>query len=132
MTIIALFVSTSLIFLVLDAAMLTIVLRPLFERHLGEALLEAPRLAPAVLFYLLYMGGILYFVSLPALRDNAPVSALLNGALLGLLAYGTYELSNHAVMRDWHPGMVVTDMAWGAVLTGLSAWGGVMIARAVQ
>ncbi|WP_068111803.1 DUF2177 family protein [Tropicimonas marinistellae] len=131
MTILTLFLATGLIFLALDAVMLSTVLRPLFERHLGEGLLDDLRLGPAVAFYLLYMGGLMYFVSLPALRANAPTAALLNGALLGLVAYGTYELTSYAVMRDWHLSMTLVDMAWGAVLTGVSAWGGVLAARAI-
>jgi uncharacterized membrane protein len=54
-----------------------------------------------------------------------------NGAILGFVAYGTYELTSWTVMRDWHPSMVAVDMAWGATLTAVSAWGGVMAARAI-
>ncbi len=131
MIFLTLFVATSLIFLVMDAVMLTAVLRPLFDRHLGQGLLDDLRIAPAILFYLLYMGGVMWFVSVPALREDAPSAALLNGAVLGLLAYGTYELTSYTVMRDWHPSMVAIDMTWGAVLTGVSAWGGVLVARAL-
>ena len=86
----------------------------------------------AAIFYLLYLAGVLHFVSLPAFRAGAPVAALTEGALLGLLAYGTFELTSHAVMRDWSVSLVAADMAWGAALTGISAWGGVMIARALR
>jgi uncharacterized membrane protein len=71
----------------------------------------------------------LWFVSVPALRANDPVAALINGALLGLFAYGTYELTNYVTLRDWSLEQVLADTVWGAVLTGLSAWAGVMIAR---
>jgi uncharacterized membrane protein len=84
-----------------------------------------------VLFYLVYMAGVIWFAGWPALRDGTPVTALVNGAILGLVAYGTYELTSWTVMRDWHPSMVVADMAWGATLTAVSAWGGVMAARAI-
>ncbi|KPQ13119.1 MAG: putative membrane protein [Rhodobacteraceae bacterium HLUCCO18] len=129
---VVLFLATSLIFLVADAIMLRSVIQPVFARHLGDTLYGGGfRLLPAILFYFTYMGGILYFASLPALRADAPGLALLNGAILGLVAYGTYEFTSWAVMRDWHPQMVAIDVAWGAVLTGGAAWGGVLAARAL-
>jgi uncharacterized membrane protein len=126
------FIAASIIFLVADALMLRSVIQPVFARHLGEQLYEGGfRLVPAILFYLTYMGGILYFAAIPAIRADAPGLALLNGAILGFVAYGTYELTSWAVMRDWHPQMVAMDLAWGTVLTGGAAWGGVMVARAL-
>jgi uncharacterized membrane protein len=126
------FIAASIIFLVADALMLRSVIQPVFARHLGDTLYEGGfRLLPAVLFYLTYMGGILYSAAIPAIRADAPGLALLNGAILGFVAYGTYELTSWAVMRDWHPQMVAMDLAWGTVLTGGAAWGGVMVARAI-
>ena len=131
MSLLVLILATGLIFLIADAVMLTTVIKPLFERHIGETLLGGIRPVPAALFYLLYMAGVIWFAGWPALRDGTPHTALLNGAILGLVAYGTYELTSWAVMRDWHPAMVAVDMAWGTALTALAAWGGVMGARAV-
>ena len=62
--------------------------------------------------------------------DNA-VQALLAGALLGAMAYGTYEFTNFATLKDWHWRMVALDLAWGTALTGVSAWAGVVITRAL-
>jgi uncharacterized membrane protein len=132
MTYVVLFVATSIIFLVADAIMLRSVIQPLFAKHLGDQLYDGGfRLLPAVLFYLVFMLGVLWFAGIPALREGAPQMALLNGAILGLVAYGTYELTSWAVMRDWHPQMVAVDLAWGTVLTAGSAWGGVVAARAL-
>jgi uncharacterized membrane protein len=131
MSLIVLIVVTGVIFLVADALMLSNVIKPLFEQHLGETLLGGLRPVPASLFYALYMAGVVWFAGWPALRDGVPATALLNGAILGLVAYGTYELTSWTVMRDWHPSMVAVDMAWGTVLTAVSAWGGVMAARAL-
>ena len=131
MSLIVLIVVTGVIFLVADALMLSNVIKPLFEQHLGETLLDGLRPVPASLFYALYMAGVVWFAGWPALRDGVPATALLNGAILGLVAYGTYELTSWTVMRDWHPSMVAVDMAWGTVLTAVSAWGGVMAARAL-
>jgi uncharacterized membrane protein len=126
------FITTSVVFLVLDALMLGFVLGPVFRNHLGDSLLDDLRLGPALAFYLLYMAGLTYFAGLPALRDGAALPALLNGAALGLLAYGTYELTSWAVMRDWHPQMVAVDMAWGAVVSGICAYIGAKLALAIS
>lgn len=130
MTALILYLATALVFLVLDALMLNLVLAPMFRAQLGETMLDSPRLGPAVVFYLFYIAGVLWLVSLPALRDGVPVQALINGAILGAVAYGTYEFTNFATLRGWSWQMVITDVIWGAVLTGVSAWAGVMAARA--
>ncbi|SES31569.1 Uncharacterized membrane protein [Tranquillimonas rosea] len=131
MQVIVLYISTAVVFLAADAVMLRTVMKPLFEAQLGDAVLDSPRMAPAAVFYMFYVAGLLWLVSWPALRADAPMQALLNGALLGALAYGTYEFTSFAVMRDWSWKQVVIDGLWGTALTGVSAWAGVMIARAV-
>jgi uncharacterized membrane protein len=125
-----LYLVTAGVFLILDAIMLSSVMKPLFETHIGDLMADELRLGPAALFYLVYVAGVLWFVSVPALRADAPLTALLTGAALGVLAYGTYEFTNLATLRGWSWRMVVVDLTWGAVLTGVSAWAGVMVARA--
>ncbi|WP_370209017.1 DUF2177 family protein [Pararhodobacter marinus] len=127
-----LYVATAVIFLALDAVMLSLVMKPLFARHLGDAMRDSPMLGAAGAFYLAYVAGLVVLVSLPALRDADPMRALLYGALVGAMAYGTYEFTSMSVMKDWSWSMVVTDTLWGTVLTGFSAWAGVMIALRFQ
>ena len=112
--------------------MLNKVMKPLFETHLGDWLQLPIRIVPAAIFYLFYVGGVVWLVSWPALKNGTPVSALVSGAVIGALAYGTYEFTNYATLRLWSPQMVATDVIWGTVLTGFSAWAGVMIIRAFQ
>jgi len=126
-----LYLVTAGVFLILDAIMLSTIMKPLFESHIGDLMADELRLGPAALFYLVYVAGVLWFVSLPALRADAPGTALLTGAALGALAYGTYEFTNLATLRGWSWRMVIVDVTWGAVLTGVSAWAGVMVARAL-
>ncbi|MDH5798433.1 MAG: DUF2177 family protein, partial [Paracoccaceae bacterium] len=102
-----------------------------FADRIGGLMTDQVRWLPAALFYMGYLAGVLYLVSLPALKSGMPVQALLGGMVLGAVAYGTYEFTNYAILRDWHWQMVVSDTVWGAVLTGLSAWGGLLITRAV-
>ena len=125
-----LYATTATIFLILDAIMLTLVMKPLFTRHIGPLLVDPIRVAPAALFYLAYVAGLVYLVSLPAIRTGAPI--LLPALLIGLMAYGTYEFTSWSIMKDWHWQMVVTDTLWGAVLTAFSAWAGVMLTRMIH
>jgi uncharacterized membrane protein len=131
MQILILYVTTSIIFLAADAVVLRSVMKPLFVKHLGDAVLDSPRLGAAAAFYLFYVAGLLWLVSLPALREGAPLQALGNGMLLGAIAYGTYEFTSYAVMRDWSLQQVAVDGIWGTILTGGAAWGGVMLTRAL-
>lgn len=126
-----LYAITAIVFLALDAIMLTRVMSPLFERHIADQLLPELRLGAAVAFYLVYAVGILYFASLPALANGTPSTALLKGAILGALAYGTYEFTNFATLKGWSWQMVAVDLTWGTVLTGVSAWAGVTITRMI-
>jgi uncharacterized membrane protein len=123
---------TALIFLVIDAIMLTLVVKPLFVRHLGDTMRDSPMLAPAGLFYLAYVAGLVFLVSIPALRDANPGRAALHGAMIGAMAYGTYEFTSMSIMKNWSWSMVAVDTSWGAVLTGFSAWAGVTLMMRFQ
>jgi uncharacterized membrane protein len=122
-----LYISTFAIFLVLDALMLRFHMQPLFQRYIGHLMLENIRVLPAVGFYAAYIAGLLYLISWPALKTGVPV--LVPAAILGLMAYGTYEFTSYAIMKDWSPRMVATDVLWGGFLTAFSAWGGVAVTR---
>lgn len=108
-------------FLIIDAIWISAVMRPIFERNLGDLLLETPRLEAAAVFYAFYIAGVLYFAVGPALAAGSLRVALLNGALLGFLAYGTYEATNMATLKGWTYIMVAIDVVWGMTLTALSA-----------
>ncbi|MDX2482667.1 MAG: DUF2177 family protein [Pseudodonghicola sp.] len=131
MQILVLYAATVVIFFAADAVGLRLLIKPVFERHVAHLFADPFRAGPAVVFYLGYVAGVLWFVSVPALRAGDPLAALLGGVALGLLAYGTYEFTNYATLRDWSFEQVVIDMLWGGVLTGVSAWAGVMVARAI-
>jgi uncharacterized membrane protein len=129
MQLVTLYFSTAAIFLVIDAIMLRLYMAPLFERYIGPMMLENIRLAPAALFYMAYVAGLLYLVSVPALKSGAPI--LIPAAILGFMAYGTFEFTNYAILKGWNLRMVVTDVAWGTVLTAVSAWGGLAVTKAI-
>ncbi len=129
MQILTLYGLTFAIFLILDGVMLTLHMQPLFRRHLGDQLLENIRYIPAAAFYAAYIAGLIYLVSLPALKSGAPI--WIPAAIIGAMAYGTYEFTSYAIMKDWSPVMVATDLIWGTILTATSAWGGVVLTRLI-
>lgn len=105
---------------VLDAIWLATMTSRLYRRQLPGLLLDTPSWAPAVAFYGLYAVGVVVLVVLPALDHGYPLGrAVLYGALLGLVAYGTYDLTNQATLRGWSTVVTVVDMAWGASLTAV-------------
>jgi uncharacterized membrane protein len=129
MSVVYLYLTTAAIFLIVDMIGLRLLIKPVFEQHVGHLFAEEFRMGAAGLFYLGYVAGILWFVSLPALRDDDAMQALVGGVVLGLMAYGTYEFTNYATLRDWTMQQVVLDTLWGGALTGLAAWGGVTVVR---
>jgi uncharacterized membrane protein len=120
---------TVVVFLVVDAIWLKLVIRPLFERFVGHMLLDDPRLGVAAGFYALYCVGLLYFAAIPATEPGGGgvPAALRDGALLGAFAYGTYEATNYATLKSWNWRMVAVDVAWGTVLSAVSAAAGALV-----
>lgn len=115
-------------FLAIDALWLAVLMKPVYAAALGPLLADTPRWAPTVLFYLLYVAGLVVFAVLPGLRARRGRTAAALGALLGLLAYGTYDLSNYATLRGWPLALTAIDMAWGTVLSAVSATAGYLAA----
>ena len=124
-----LYVITTVIFLGLDAVMLKLHMQPLFQRFLGDQLLADIRIVPAGLFYLAYVAGLVYLISYPALKTGSAI--IIPAAIIGAMAYGTYEFTSYAIMKSWSPTLVAKDLAWGTVLTAFSAWAGVTLTRAL-
>jgi uncharacterized membrane protein len=106
--------------LVGDAAWLSYFAPAVFRPALGDILLVHPRWGAVIAFYPLYAVGIVIFPVALAMRQNSWLSAIAYGAALGFLAYMTYDLTNLATIKVWNVSLALTDMAWGAVLTGVT------------
>lgn len=114
----------------LDAIWLTTMTTRLYRRELPGLLLETPSWAPALAFYVLYAVGVMVLVVRPALDGEWSLGRVLGvGALLGLVAYGTYDLTNQATIRGWSMLVTAVDLAWGATLTATVAAIAVTAAR---
>ncbi|MEM9782762.1 MAG: DUF2177 family protein [Pseudomonadota bacterium] len=128
---VVLYFVTALIFLGADVVWIKLYVRQLFEQHVPELLLEDFRAGPAVAFYVLYVVGMLYFASAAGLSGKPLSRVALDAGFFGLLAYGTYAVTNYAVLKGWHPNMVMADLAWGTLATATSAVLGLVVVRAM-
>jgi uncharacterized membrane protein len=126
------YVGAGILFLGADFIWLGYVARGFYKTHLGEWLLERPLMTPAVLFYLLYIGAIVFFAVAPALREQSWKVALLHGAALGFIAYATYDLSNLATLKGWPPIVSAVDLGWGTLVTACAALAGYALSSAMQ
>jgi uncharacterized membrane protein len=118
------YVFSGIAFVVVDAVWLSIMGGTLYRTQLGDLILPKFLLAPAIVFYLVYPVGIAVFAVGPALQSGSALTALGSGLLLGLVAYGTYNLTNLATLRGWSALVTGADMTWGTTLTGLAALAG--------
>ena len=103
----------------------------LYRPRVGHLLLETPNMAAAGGFYLLYVVGVVALCVLPAIDAQSWPRAAWTGALLGLVAYGTYDMTNLATLVGWSATVSFIDMAWGAVVTAVSATVGYFVTRAL-
>jgi uncharacterized membrane protein len=115
------YVATLLFFAIVDTLWLGVVARDYYRGALGDLLATNFYLWAVLAFYLVYCTGILIFAVLPALRAESLLTAMALGALFGFFCYATYDLTNMATLRDWPIGMSFVDMAWGTILTALTA-----------
>jgi len=124
------YVSVLLIFGAIDAAWLSAMGRLLYRPTLGDILVDNVRLAPALVFYLIYPIGLLVFAVFPAMRENSAVSAFGYGVLLGAIAYATYDLTNFATLRNWTLQITAIDIVYGALVSGIASSSGIFALRA--
>lgn len=124
------YLGAGVVFLFLDLLWLGMVAKGFYARQLAGFLRESPDLTVAALFYLVYLGGVVFFAIQPAIQAQSWKVAALYGAILGLVAYGTYDMTNLATLRNWPMAMSFVDLAWGTALTAVSASAGYLLARA--
>ena len=123
------YIGALLAFLVLDGLWLGLLMSSTYKELLGSLMLAQPKWGPAIVFYLLYVLGVVFFVVLPALARASARRAALAGALFGLVAYGTYDMTNWATLQGWSAQLALMDMAWGGLLTCLASLLGYWTAR---
>lgn len=115
------FVTVLVIFSVIDTVWLGSMGDRVYRPLIGEVLADKFRLVPAIAFYTLYAAGLTIFAVLPGLKTGDWKTALMWGALFGLFAYGTYDLTNYATLKTWGLRITVLDMTWGVIVSGVSS-----------
>jgi uncharacterized membrane protein len=123
------YIGSALAMLVLDVIWLTTMVPVIYKPALGDMLADPPNLAVAAVFYLVYLIGIVVFAVMPALNQQNWLMALGAGALLGLVAYGTYDFTNLSTLKNWPLTLSLIDVCWGVVLTGVAATAGYFVAN---
>ena len=121
MKLILVYLASLVIFLAIDMVWLRLIAKDFYASEMGSLIRPDVNLPAALAFYLLYAAGLTYFAVMPALEGQAILQALALGAGLGLVAYGTYDLTNLAVVNGFGTKIALIDLAWGAVLSGVSA-----------
>lgn len=124
-----LYLLTLVAFLAIDMVWLGLVARGFYRKYLGYLLSPSPNWIAAILFYLLFVAGILVFAVVPGLEAGTLGKAVLLGALFGLFTYATYDLTNQATIKDWPLVITLVDLVWGTVLSSTVAWIGFVIGR---
>ena len=107
-----------IIFLAIDGIWLTLVAKDFYAKHLGFLMTKTPNLAAAGIFYVIYILTMVVLIISPALQKGSLITAFFTGALFGLCAYATYDLTNLATIKDWPLLVTVVDLIWGTVLSG--------------
>jgi uncharacterized membrane protein len=122
------YIATGLAFALIDSFWLRTMYTRLYKPEIGELMMAGGfRLKPAILFYLLYILGMMIFAVGPALNSGRWQIALLQGALFGFFCYMTYDLTNHATLKIWSTKVTVLDIIWGTILTGSASAVGVYV-----
>jgi uncharacterized membrane protein len=129
MTYVLAYLGTAVAFLGLDFLWLGKIATGFYRSRIGSLLLDQPNFVAAGAFYLFYVAGIVYFAVQPALVSGNWTTAAVAGAILGFIAYGTYDMTNLSTLKNWSLTVSAVDMAWGTLLTSFSAVVGYWVAQ---
>ena len=109
------------VFLAIDMVWLVFIARPFYSKHLGYLMAEKVKLAPAFLFYMIFVAGILFFVVYPAIAKGQWTYALFAGIFYGLITYATYDLTNLSTVKNWPILVTAVDLIWGCLVSALTS-----------
>ena len=122
-----LYLSVFALFLAIDMLWLGVMGGWFYRKHLGYLLTPDVRWSAAILFYLLFVAGLLIFAILPGIQAGSARRVIALGAFFGLVTYATYDLTNHATIKDWPLIVTIVDLIWGAVLSAILSYLGFRI-----
>jgi len=122
MTFFKLYIVSLIVFFAIDLFWLTILAKNLYREQIGFLMSEEVRWGPAILFYCLYIAGLVFFAVLPVFNEGHWFSALLFGGFFGLVCYATYDLTNLATLKGWPMKIVIYDLLWGTFISGVTSF----------
>lgn len=128
---ILLYFSTLIIFFIVDMIWLGVIAKKFYRDQLGALLLDNFKWAPAFIFYFMFICGLLIFVVIPSLEKKSLLYAVSFGAMFGLIAYATYDLTNLATLKGWPIHLTIVDMIWGAVLSAIVSSFSYLVAKII-
>ena len=119
----------ALIFLIIDIIWLSFAVKSFYRPNIGHLLLDKPVMWAAAMFYIVYVFGLGVVIIEPSINFEDTFKFLFKAFMFGLVAYGTYNLTNMATVKGWSPSVVFVDMLWGGSLTAFSSYYGILIAK---
>ena len=122
---------SALIFLIIDVIWLSFSVKSFYRPNIGHLLLDTPVMWAAILFYLIYVIGLAVVIIEPSLDYQNTQKFIIKAFMFGLVAYGTYNLTNMATIKGWSPNVVFVDMIWGGSLTAFSSYFGILLAKKI-
>jgi uncharacterized membrane protein len=112
------YICTIIVMFVLDLIWLSQIAEPLYKAGIGHLMAETPKLGFAVLFYLVFVFGLLWFGLRPNIGTKGVKNAFISGAVFGFFIYASYDLTNLALLKDWPLKLSLIDLTWGTLLSG--------------
>ena len=119
----------ALIFLIIDVIWLSFTVKSFYRPSIGHLLLDKPIIWASAMFYIVYVFGLGVVIIEPSLNFEDTFKFLFKAFMFGLVAYGTYNLTNMATVKGWSANVVFVDMLWGGSLTAFSSYFGILIAK---
>lgn len=132
MTFIKRYAITFVLFLVLDSVWLGVISPRFYQAHIGPLLADPPLWGAALLFYLVFIAGLVFFAVSPGLRDASRARAAARGGFFGLVTYATFDLTNQAVIAGWPWIVTLVDLAWGSFICAATTLASVLVCRRLR
>jgi len=120
---IAAYIGALVAFLIIDGIWLGLVATDSYKSAIGHLMREQPQILPAATFYLMYCAVVVYFAIAPNMHKGWQAVAV-SGAVLGFVAYGTYNMTNYSILKDWPLGITIKDWVWGTLVTSTTSVAG--------
>lgn len=125
------YLATLIVFVAIDFIWLGSMADRLYRPTLGDMLAAEFRLLPAIVFYLIFAGGLTFFALRPGLEAGSISTAVLYGAVLGFTAYATYDLTNQSTLKNWSTTLTIVDLIWGTLLSAVASGAGYWITQKI-